>query len=89
MKRRAEDDEVSSDSTESDGSKKWQHQRIFSDAHIRTVDLLMSLLRELLKHPHQEEPNVEAEAQTDTDPEVSRQKPYWPVISRLKQPQDL
>lgn len=70
----------------SEGIKKWQHQRIFSDAHIYTVDMLMTLMKEAQKHEHTQTgdstPIVE-----EQEPEGTKQKPYWPVITRLKRPE--
>jgi adenosyl cobinamide kinase/adenosyl cobinamide phosphate guanylyltransferase len=57
--------------------KRIQRHRIHSDAHIKTVDLLMSLARQLARQPPQ--PVVE-EAVVETT--TYTQKPYWPTGSQ-------
>lgn len=65
MKRQLDTDEPS--------DKRMQRHRIHSEAHIKTVNLLMTLARELARRPV--EPEVEEPVETTT----YTQKPYWPT----------
>ncbi|CAN3365463.1 hypothetical protein DICA0_B10836 [Diutina catenulata] len=80
MKRSYDDDEYHFVETEGD-SKRRQFQKIYTEAHINTVQIMMASAARLAREvPPVEEPVDEA-------PEVEdayTQRPYWPQITRVK-----
>ena len=64
------------DTPSSSPIKKCQHQQIFSEAHTRTVKLMMEALRQQRLIHLVEEPEEEISG--------FQQKPFWPAITRRR-----
>lgn len=66
-------------------SKRVQTTRILSEAHIKTVDLLISLSKKLANTSNSDQAMSQELNQEDLDSQILNytQKPYWPEINRV------
>ncbi|CCE73134.1 Piso0_000155 [Millerozyma farinosa CBS 7064] len=66
--------------------KKHQQQRIHSEEHLMTINLLMTSQKRLQRDMHHEEPHTCEERDDSASEETSNwhQKPYWPVLTKIK-----
>ncbi|EGV60491.1 hypothetical protein CANTEDRAFT_116553 [Yamadazyma tenuis ATCC 10573] len=75
------------DDNEDDDTKRWQHNKIHTETHVYTIEMMMNAQRELSrKKPGMSEPTQQEEEAFDTDERQSsyKQSPYWPVITRAR-----
>ncbi|CCE72571.1 Piso0_000155 [Millerozyma farinosa CBS 7064] len=66
--------------------KKHQQQRIHSEEHLMTINLLMTSQKKLQRNMDQEEPMTGEKRDDSASEETSNwhQKPYWPVLTKIK-----
>lgn len=75
-KRRIDDNYEVSESYD----KRIQRNRIHSEAHIKTVELMINLAKKLGNKPE----NISSDdIQDQQNQSTYTQKPYWPVINRV------
>lgn len=65
--------------------KRWQNQKIHTEVHQKTVQLLFEAQRKAYQ-TLETEPSLEQEQEQEIKEETyAYQKPYWPVINKSKE----
>ena len=88
-KRRREDDSVYPNTYRDGHIKKVQQHKIYSEAHQRTIQMMMEAQKFLQKKMHAQEDNRESD-QEGLKRSVSynggnyRQTPHWPCITKVR-----
>lgn len=87
-KRKSDDFIISNSDKDSQNKymKKHQQQRIHSDEHLITINVLMTSQKKLQRNMDQVEPVSDKEKDENSSEEISNwyQKPYWPVLTKIK-----
>lgn len=88
-KRQREDDSISQNTYRDGPIKKFQQSKIYSEAHHRTIQMMMEAQKILQRKVHTREAEREHEQEelqsTENYKEGNyRQKPHWPCISKVR-----